>query len=99
MLRIVVENALPRLPNVWLGTSVENADYKNRITLLRKVPAQVRFISFEPPLGPIGRVSLNAIHWAIIGGESGPRARPVEPAVDRRNPRPMPRNRHGLFLQ
>jgi protein gp37 len=78
MLRIVVENRLPRLPNVWLGTSVENADYKCRVAILRQVPAQVRFISFEPLLGPIGRVSLKGIHWAIIGGESGPRARPME---------------------
>jgi protein gp37 len=63
------------LPNVWLGTSVETGDYKDRISQLRKVPAQVRFISFEPLLGPIGRVSLNGIHWAIVGGESGPGAR------------------------
>jgi protein gp37 len=63
------------LPNVWLGTSVESSDYKDRISQLRKVPAQVRFISFEPLLGPIGRVSLNGIHWAIVGGESGPGAR------------------------
>jgi len=63
------------LPNVWLGTSVESSDYKERISQLRKVPAQVRFISFEPLLGPIGRVSLNGIHWAIVGGESGPGAR------------------------
>jgi protein gp37 len=78
MLRIILENRLPRLPNVWLGTSVENADYRGRITILRKVPAQVRFISFEPLLGPIGRVNLTGIYWAIIGGESGPRARPME---------------------
>jgi len=63
------------LPNVWLGTSVESSDYKDRVSQLRKVPAQVRFISFEPLLGPIGRVSLNGIHWAIVGGESGPGAR------------------------
>jgi protein gp37 len=68
---------LPRLPNVWLGTSVESAEYLGRITLLRAVPAAVRFVSFEPLLGPIPVVSLRGIHWAIVGGESGPRARPM----------------------
>ena len=67
------------LPNVWLGTSVESKDYKRRIAQLRDVPAQVRFISFEPLLGPIGHVSLSGIHWAIVGGESGPRSRPMDP--------------------
>jgi protein gp37 len=45
---------------------------------LRQVPAQMRFISFEPLLGPVGRVNLKGVHWAIVGGESGPRARPME---------------------
>ena len=67
------------LHNVWLGTSVESADYLDRIDMLRRVPAQVRFISFEPLLGPIIDPDLNGIHWAIVGGESGPRARPMEP--------------------
>jgi protein gp37 len=64
-------------PNVWLGTSVESEKYKERIAQLRKVPASVRFISFEPLIGSIGKVSLSGIHWAIVGGESGPRARPM----------------------
>jgi protein gp37 len=68
---------LPKLPNVWLGTSVESAAYVDRIKLLRKVPAAVRFVSFEPLLGPIGRPNLSGIHWAIVGGESGPNARPM----------------------
>jgi protein gp37 len=67
------------LPNVWLGTSVESEDYLDRVDLLRRVPARVRFISFEPLLGPIHAPNLGGIHWAIVGGESGPRARPVEP--------------------
>jgi len=67
------------LPNVWLGTSVESADFVERIDLLRKVPGQIRFISFEPLLGPIIDPDLSEIHWAIVGGESGPRARPMEP--------------------
>jgi protein gp37 len=79
MLALVESERLGTLPNVWLGTSVENADYVDRIRLLRRVPAAVRFVSFEPLLGPIGRMSLRDIHWAIVGGESGPSARPMEP--------------------
>ena len=78
MLRVVGDGALPVLPNVWLGTSVESAEFKTRIDALRLVPARVRFISFEPLLGPIGDVDLFDIHWAIVGGESGPRSRPME---------------------
>jgi protein gp37 len=66
-----------RLPNVWLGTSVENASYLDRIDTLRLVPASVRFVSFEPLLGPVDPVDLTGIHWAIVGGESGPEARPM----------------------
>jgi len=65
------------LPNVWLGTSVETLAYVNRIEVLRSVPASVRFVSFEPLLGPATPVDLTGIHWAIVGGESGPGARPM----------------------
>jgi protein gp37 len=68
---------LPKLNNVWLGTSVENADYLNRVDDLRRVPAAVRFISFEPLIGSVAGANLDHIHWAIVGGESGPRARPM----------------------
>ncbi len=78
MLRIVVQNGLAVLPNVWLGTSVENAAYKGRITTLRRVPASVRFVSFEPLIGRVGHANLEGVHWAIVGGESGPRVRPME---------------------
>jgi protein gp37 len=71
---------LPTLPNVWLGTSVENSDYLSRVDLLRKTGAAVRFISFEPLLGSVGVPDLSGIHWAIVGGESGPGARPMDPA-------------------
>src|SRR5580692_213922 len=67
----------PVLANVWLGTSVESAKYKRRIAELRRVPAQVRFISFEPLIGPIGELNLTGIHWVIVGGKSGPNARPM----------------------
>jgi protein gp37 len=64
--------------NVWMGVSVENQDYLGRIDSLRKVPAAVRFLSVEPLLGPIPFLPLMGIHWVIVGGESGPRARPME---------------------
>jgi protein gp37 len=66
---------LPTLKNVWLGASVENSDYLYRIDDLRKVKAAVRFISFEPLLGSVARANLFGVHWAIVGGESGPRSR------------------------
>ena len=64
--------------NVWMGTSVENADYVWRVHELARVPAHVRFLSVEPLLGPIGRLPLSGIHWVIVGGESGPGARPMQ---------------------
>jgi protein gp37 len=70
-------HTLPVLPNVWLGASVESGDYLERIDHLRKVRATVRFISFEPLLGSVANADLTDIHWAIVGGESGPRSRPM----------------------
>jgi protein gp37 len=69
--------ALLVLPNVWLGTSVESADYLGRIDDLRNVNAIVRFVSFEPLLGSVAAADLMGIQWAIVGGESGPRSRPM----------------------
>lgn len=65
------------LPNVWLGTSVESADYLDRIDDLRNTPAAVRFVSAEPLLGPLPGINLAGIDWLIAGGESGPGARPM----------------------
>lgn len=62
--------------NMWLGTSVEARDYVDRIDILRKIPARVRFISFEPLLEDIGEVDLSGIDWAIVGAESGAARRP-----------------------
>jgi protein gp37 len=73
----VITASLPVLPNVWLGTSVESADYLGRIDDLRKVDAAIRFVSFEPLLGSVARADLKGIQWAIVGGESGPRSRPM----------------------
>jgi protein gp37 len=78
MLDVLSGSGFPTLPNVWLGTSVESRDYLERIDVLRRVPACIRFISFEPLLGPIINPDLADIHWAIVGGESGPSARPME---------------------
>ncbi len=63
--------------NVWLGVSVENDKVTSRIEKLKLIPATVRFISFEPLLGSVGKIDLNGIHWAIVGGESGKQARPI----------------------
>jgi len=70
-----IVGAFDVLPNVWLGTSVESSEFLFRIDDLRSVPAAVRFISFEPLLGSVADADLTKIHWAIVGGESGPRAR------------------------
>lgn len=68
------------LSNVWLGVSVEDARVLWRIDELRKVPAAVRFLSIEPLIGPLPSLDLTGIHWVIVGGESGPGARPMDPA-------------------
>lgn len=65
--------------NVWMGVTVENADCTFRIDDLRDIGAAIKFISFEPLLGPIPNIDLKDIDWAIVGGESGPKARPMEP--------------------
>lgn len=65
------------LPNVWLGTSVESRQWVGRLDVLRHVPAALRFASFEPLLEPL-RPNLEGIDWAILGGESGPGARPLD---------------------
>ena len=64
--------------NVWMGVSVETGRYTFRIDHLRTVPAEVRFVSAEPLLGPLPSLNLSGIHWLIAGGESGPGARPME---------------------
>jgi len=67
--------ALPK--NVWIGTSVENRDTLYRIDRLREIKARVRFLSVEPLLADLGAIDLTGIHWVIVGGESGPNARPM----------------------
>ncbi|MHB1509126.1 MAG: DUF5131 family protein [Acidimicrobiales bacterium] len=75
------------LPNLWLGTSIESDRYTFRADHLRSTPASVRFLSLEPLLGPLPSLDLTGIDWVIVGGESGPDARPMHPdwARDIRN--------------
>lgn len=67
-------------PNVWLGSTVENNDYADRADYLREIPCKVRFISYEPALGPLDALDLTDLHWIIYGGESGPNFREHDPA-------------------
>jgi protein gp37 len=71
--------ALPWPQNVWMGVSVEDMEHIWRIDHLRRTPAAIKFLSFEPLLGPLDELNLNGIDWAIAGGESGPGARPTMP--------------------
>jgi len=66
------------LPNVWLGTSIEDRKVISRLAELKKVKAKIRFISFEPLIDSVGKMNLNGIHWAIAGGESGKYHRPIK---------------------
>jgi protein gp37 len=65
--------------NIWVGVSVEGNEYKRRIDCLREIPAAIKFISFEPLIDEVRDINLRGIDWAIVGGESGPGARKMEP--------------------
>lgn len=65
--------------NIWMGVTVENKDVTGRIEHLQEVPAAIRFLSLEPLLGPLPNLPLHRIDWVIVGGESGPGARPMAP--------------------
>lgn len=73
-----LSRSLPWFENIWMGVSVENQKYVNRVRHLKHVPASVRFLSVEPLLGPIPRLPVSGIDWVIVGGESGPRCRPMD---------------------
>ena len=75
----ILSDGFPVLSNVWLGTSVEDGRVLHRLDELREVPAAVRFVSFEPLIGSVADGRLDKIQWAIVGGESGPGARPMDP--------------------
>ena len=65
-------------PHIWLGTSVEDGTKLSRVRHIRDMAATIRFLSIEPLIGPIGRIDLTNIDWVIVGGESGPRSRPMQ---------------------
>jgi protein gp37 len=76
-----IEELSPKLrwePNIWMGVSVENEKYAYRIDHLRKIGTHVKFLSIEPLIGPVGKLNLLGIDWVIVGGESGPHARPMD---------------------
>lgn len=66
--------------NIWMGVSVESDEYRQRIDHLRRTNAHIKFLSLEPLLGPLANLSMTGIDWVIVGGESGPQARPMHPA-------------------
>lgn len=66
------------LPNVWLGTTIENKEAVNRLNELKRTRARIKFVSFEPLVGPVGKINLKGIDWVIVGGESGPNHRTME---------------------
>lgn len=66
-------------PHLWLGTSVEDGTRKSRIRHMQQMNASIRFVSVEPLIGAMGQIDLNGIDWVIVGGESGPKARPIHP--------------------
>lgn len=73
-----IGDKLPWSENIWMGVSVESEEYLWRIDHLRAVPSAIKFLSLEPLLGPLKNIDLNGIDWVIVGGESGPKARPVK---------------------
>jgi protein gp37 len=86
-------------PNVWMGVSVERAEYKTRIDHLRKTGAEVKFLSLEPLIGDLGELNLKNIDWVIAGGESGPGARPMQPEWVRNIQRQCDRSRVPFFFK
>jgi len=78
MAEVLSSDVFPVLRNVWLGTSVEDDRVIYRLDDLRRVPAAVRFVSFEPLIGSVAKANLDRIDWAIVGGESGPKSRPMD---------------------
>jgi protein gp37 len=76
---LALDSQLEWAPNIWMGVSVENRDYKFRIDNLRKTHAHIKFLSLEPLLGPLTPMNLRGIDWVIVGGESGPKSRAILP--------------------
>lgn len=85
--------------NVWMGVSIETPQFLWRVDCLRLVPSAVRFISIEPLLGPMGCMDMENINWVIVGGESGPRARPMDPTWVREIRDQCVKNRIPFFFK
>lgn len=75
----MLSSSLTWTPNIWMGVSVENQDVFRRIDYLRLTGAHIKFLSIEPLLGPLSNLDLSGIDWVIVGGESGPQSRPIDP--------------------
>jgi protein gp37 len=86
-------------PHIWMGVSVENAKFQYRIDDLRATRAHVKFLSLEPLLGPLPNLDLRGIDWVIVGGESGPQARPMEASWVRDIRDQCRADRCGVLLQ
>ena len=84
---LALDPMLPWMPNIWMGVTVESAAYRSRIDHLRRTGAHTKFVSLEPLLGPLSDLNLDGIDWVIVGGESGPGARPMDESwvIDIRN--------------
>ncbi|MCC7395143.1 MAG: DUF5131 family protein [Sphingomonadaceae bacterium] len=78
MADMFASGSLKNIVNVWVGTSVESAEFSDRVEQLKRIKDSTLFISFEPLIGRIAEIDLRGVHWAIVGGESGPRSRPME---------------------
>lgn len=77
---LALDSRLDWLPHIWMGVSVESARFQHRVDDLRNTHAHVKFLSLEPLLGPLSNLDLRSIDWVIVGGESGPHARPMNPS-------------------
>lgn len=75
-----LSSSLGWMPNIWMGVSVESDSYRRRVDHLRPTGAHIKFLSLEPLLGPLPDLDMTGIDWVIVGGESGPKARPMDPA-------------------
>lgn len=74
----MLSQQIPWTDHIWMGVSIENSNYLHRVEDLRHSNAKVKFLSLEPLLGPIPNLELDGIDWVIVGGESGPKARPID---------------------
>ena len=94
-----LDHGLIWTPNIWLGTSIESKEWLDQLAKLKESNAHTKFLSLEPLLGPLPDLDLAGIDWVIVGGESGPGARPMKADWVRGNTRQLPAKRRPVFLQ